>query len=195
MSTGKKKGRVASNEPSIEDLVELKRRTQKAHRAYSKELVAEAKALLEDHDMPQQLKAVQLKGTLQEQLNSTKKINEKSPESFVQVEGVIDAEIGEINALVISLTDFLTNKADDPTSHSRATIECKKSWVSSLYSANLTYLRHNRPCVFRNPLPPYIVVKIDLLHFSAYNYNKSATLHGRKGDINRTTVFFPDFIV
>ena len=74
---GKKKGSVASNEPSIEDLVELKRRTRKAHRAYLKQLVAETKALLEDHDTPQRLKAVQLKGSLDEQLDSTKKIDEE----------------------------------------------------------------------------------------------------------------------
>ena len=64
---GKKKGSVASNEASIKDLVELKRITRKAHRAYLKQLVAEAKALLEHHDTPQRLKAVHLKGTLEEQ--------------------------------------------------------------------------------------------------------------------------------
>ena len=66
---GKKTGSVASNEPSIENLVALKRRTAKAHLAYLKQLVAEGKALL-DHDTPQRLKAVQLKRTLEEQLDA-----------------------------------------------------------------------------------------------------------------------------
>ena len=44
-------------------------------------------------------------------------------------------------------------------------------------------------------LAPCNVVKMDFLQFSEYNYNKSATLDGGKGDINRTKAFFPDFIV
>ena len=71
------------------------------------------------------LKAVQLKGTLEEQLDSTKKIDEDILNLFVQVEGVTDDEIteevklagdmrGEINALVIMLTDLLTNRAETP---------------------------------------------------------------------------------
>ena len=40
-----------------------------------------------------------------------------------------------------------------------ATIQCKKSWVSSFYGANFMYLRHNRPCVFGTPLPYPILPK------------------------------------
>ena len=43
---------------------------------------------------------------------------------------------------------------------------------------------------FEPPLPPCNVAKKDLLHSSGYNYNKSATLLGGKGDINRTKAFF-----
>ena len=67
-----------------------------------------------------------------------------------------------------------------------ATIQCKKSWVSSFYGANFTYLRHNRPCVFRTPLPLCSLAKKDLLHSPHFSW---------EGDINRTKAFFPDFIV
>jgi len=41
----------------------------------------------------------------------------------------------------------------------RTTIQCKKSWDSSYYGSNFTYLRHNTPCVFRTPPPcPYAML-------------------------------------
>ena len=39
-----------------------------------------------------------------------------------------------------------------------ATIQCKKSWGSSYYGSNFTYLRHNTPCVFRTPPCPYAML-------------------------------------
>ena len=42
----------------------------------------------------------------------------------------------------------VTERATTPT------IQCKKSWDSSYYGSNFTYLRHNTPCVFRTPPAP-----------------------------------------
>ena len=65
-----------------------------------------------------------------------------------------------------------------------ATIQCKKSWVSSFYGANFMYLRHNRSCVFGTPLSN-LAIK-DLFYSPHFSW---------EGDINRTKGFFPDFIV
>ena len=114
---GKTKKASTTKEASLEEIVTLKRRTRKGHRAYLKQVVEETKTLLEAYDTGQQLKAVQLKETLEEQLDSAKKIDEEILNILVQIECVADEEIaeeikragdirGEIKALLISLSDL-----------------------------------------------------------------------------------------
>ena len=74
---GKTKKGSTTKEASLKEIVTLKRRTRKGHRAYLKQVVEETKTLLEAYDTGQQLKAVELKETLEEQLDSAKKIDEE----------------------------------------------------------------------------------------------------------------------
>ena len=129
---GKTKKGSTTKEASLEEIVTLKRRTRKGPRAYLKQVVEETKTLLEASDTGQQLKAVQLKETLEEQLDSAKKIDEEILNILVQIEGVADEEIaeeikragdirGEIKALLISLSDLARKSgvqaSDSATSH------------------------------------------------------------------------------
>ena len=123
---GKTKKGSTTKEASLEEIVMLKRRTRKGHRAYLKQVVEETKTLLEAYDTGQQLKAVQLKETLEEQLDFAKKIDEEILNILVQREGVADEEIagdirGEIKALLISLSDLARKSgvqaSDSETSH------------------------------------------------------------------------------
>ena len=123
---GKTKKGSTTKEASLEEIVMLKRRTRKGHRAYLKQVVEETKTLLEAYDTGQQLKAVQLKETLEEQLDFAKKIDEEILNILVQREGVADEEIagdirGEIKALLISLSHLARKSgvqaSDSETSH------------------------------------------------------------------------------
>ena len=126
---GKTAKKKAATEESLEDIAKLKQRTRKAHRTLIKRAVAEAKDLLAEEydkgDKEQKLKAIQLKETLEEQLEITKKIDEDILNILVQMDDATDDEIaeevqlagelrGEIKALITSLSDLLTQQTEAP---------------------------------------------------------------------------------
>ena len=57
-----KKTSATTEKESLEDALKSRRRARKGHRAYLKQIVTEAKFLLQDYTEEQHPKAVQLKG-------------------------------------------------------------------------------------------------------------------------------------
>ena len=101
--------------------------------------MAETKVLIEGYDTEKQLKAIQLKGTLEEQLELiTKKIDEDILNILVQIEDVTDDEIaeevqlagdlrGEIKALITSLSDLLTQNTEAQASNPETSYSCPQT--------------------------------------------------------------------
>ena len=118
-----KKTSATAEKESLEDALKSRRRARKGHRAYLKQIVAEAKGLLQDYTEEQHPKAVQLKGTLEEQLDIVRKLDEEILKLLVEVDEVTDDEIaeevteagdlrGEGKALVTSISDLLQPKQE-----------------------------------------------------------------------------------
>ncbi|KAL9955950.1 hypothetical protein ACROYT_G037357 [Oculina patagonica] len=137
-------------EPTLEEIVALKRRTRKGLRTHLQQVVEETKVLLESFDQGQHLKAVQLKETLEEQLDSLKKLDKEILNILVQIEGVSDDEIaeevqragdtrGEIKALSTSLSDLVSRKSrvqdqdsDLATNHSGLNVNNESPHVNNV---------------------------------------------------------------
>ena len=90
-----KKTSATAEKESLEDALKSRRRARKGHRAYLKQIVAEAKGLLQDYTEEQHPKAVQLKGTLEEQQDIVRKLDEEILKLLVEVDEVTDDEIAE----------------------------------------------------------------------------------------------------
>ena len=118
-----KKTSATAEKESLEDALKSRRRARKGHRAYLKQIIAEAKGLLQDYTEEQHPKAVQLKGTIEEQLDIVRKLDEEILKLLVEVDEVTDDEIaeevteagdlrGEGKALVTSISDLLQPKQE-----------------------------------------------------------------------------------
>ena len=111
------------------EAVKTKRKTRGGHKAYVSQVLSEAKVFIEkgESTVETRPRIVQLKASLEEQLESLRTLDAAILSDLVELEGVTDEEIaeevqiagnlkGEIKAIITTLAELLTPKSESPVS-------------------------------------------------------------------------------
>ena len=111
------------------EAVKTKRKTRGGHKAYVSQVLSEAKVFIEkgESTVETRPRIVQLKASLEEQLESLRKLDAAILSDLVELDGVTDEEIaeevqiagnlkGEIKAIITTLAELLTPKSESPAS-------------------------------------------------------------------------------